>query len=197
MLVIGICGGSGSGKSAVCSYLRKRGYVVANCDEIYQELIEPPSDCLNEIKQYFGNNCVDDKGFLNRSVLRTIVFNDANQLERLNSITFSYITSEVVKRLTLCEKKEERAFFLEAPLLFESGLDRICHRILGIFAPYETRIRRLRERDGLSLENLRARLSSQMEDSRLRERCTDVIDNDSALETLHQQVDVLLERWGI
>lgn len=197
MTVVGICGGSGSGKSSLCDYLRDLGHPVADCDAIYRQITTPPSRCLDAIVCEFGENALDENGMLNRGFLRELVFSDPGRRQRLNEITFGFIGEQVQKRLSEAEKEGKSFFFIDAPLLFESDLVELCHYTLGILASKEQRISRLQQRDGLAREQIEARLRNQMKDEELISRCSAVLHNEQTVSQLYEAMDALLRKWDV
>jgi dephospho-CoA kinase len=195
MVIIGICGSSGSGKSTLCSYFRKKGYRVCDCDALYSQIITPPSDCLEEIASFFGDEVLKADGTLDRKALASIVFSSKEKLDALNNITFSHIKRELLKLVKKAEN--DKFFFIDAPLLFESGIDKICQKTLCIIAPIEKKISRLQERDKLSMSAVSKRLNSQINDEILVRYCDDVIINDSDLSSLYDKADVYLEKLTV
>lgn len=154
-LKIAITGGIGSGKSTVCSLLKKKGYSVFSCDDIYGEIVVSDS-YIQKIKALFPtaveNNQIDKKR------LSDIVFSDTEKREQLNSVAHPLIMQELIKRM---ENDEEEISFAEVPLLFEGGFDALFDGILIVNRSEKKRILAVYERDGLSEEEIRRRISVQ------------------------------------
>lgn len=192
MMIIGICGSSGSGKSTLCSYFHKKGFKVLDCDNIYSNVITPPSACLDEIVSFFGKEILSVNGSLNRKALADIVFSSEDKLKALNSITFKHIKKQIFNTIELC--KDEKLIFIDAPLLFESGIDKICNKTLCVIAPYSQKLKRLSLRDKIKEKALKKRLDSQLKDDFLYKNCDDAIINDSDIESLYLKAETYLNK---
>ena len=181
MTVIGVCGSSGSGKGYTCRKLAKYGAVHIDTDKVYRDIAVCGSPCLAELTEYFGAGILDKDGNLNRKELSRIVFEGENgeaDLKMLGSITHKHIRLETERILKESRENGAEAVLIDAPVLFESGFDDLCDVTLCVTAPYETKIRRITERDGITEEKAAARLSSQLSDVELRSRCDYEIVND-------------------
>lgn len=160
MRLIGLCGRSGSGKGCFCDIARENGIKVIDCDAVYKELVSSMSPCLLEIAENFGSSVIKDNA-LDRRVLAPIVFADREKLALLNKITHKHIYEEIKSILAECNGDD--TVILDAPTLFESGIDKICDLIVGIIAPDDACVLRITLRDGLSESEARMRLSNQLE----------------------------------
>ncbi|MBQ4071699.1 MAG: dephospho-CoA kinase [Clostridia bacterium] len=191
MVVIGLCGGSGSGKTTVSALFAKRHFHIINADEIYHNITSYPSACLAELSCEFGREILTDTGALNRAALRKIVFADRERLSRLNSITHRHVLDAVRKEIS--ENTEAvQGFVVDAPLLFESGFDKECTATVAVVADKETRIARIIGRDGISYADAERRISNQLSDSALSQRCDYVIVNNSTVESLEACIDKII-----
>lgn len=192
MLIIGLCGSSGSGKSTVCRFFKDEGVPVFDCDKEYASLIVPPSACLDEIVRCFGEQTLLSNGSLNRKYLGALVFNSSEKRKELNSITFRHITKALRKTIDEYREKGEWALVIDAPLLFESGIDSLCDVRIGVIAPLGEKIARLKTRDNLSEELLINRISSQKSDDFLIEHCDYILNNNQTTNHLKKQTEQLL-----
>ncbi len=157
MLVVGITGGSGSGKSFICTALRGLGYTIIDADQIAREIVLPGEKALEQIVVTFGKTVLNADGTLNRKALADIVFSDASALEALNRITHKQIAARI--RAQLCNA--EAKYIIDAPLLYEAGLDALCKKVVGVTADSAVRIKRIMARDGLAASAAQKRLDSQ------------------------------------
>ena len=194
MKVIGLCGGSGSGKGLACSYFLKNGIKTIDTDRIYHDLTSSHSECLNEIALTFGDEVVSN-GALDRKKLAEIVFASEGRLSTLNLITHKHILAEVRSRINAYEKLGETAVIVDAPVLFESGFDKECDITLAILANEKTRLGRIILRDNITSEKAEKRIRSQKSDEWLSTMCDHVIYNDKTEADLEQQINEFIKKY--
>lgn len=192
MRVIGITGGSGSGKSSICNALAAIGYTIIDADKIAREIVAPGQPALGELTEVFGAEILLQDGALNRKMLAKLAFSDAAKLAVLNKITHKYITDTVKKRIESCTSAN---CVIDAPLLYESKLDLLCDTIIGITATREIRTQRIIKRDGLTAEEANRRLDAQfgIEDNiKKADLCMDTSLN-PAPELLARKIDTFIK----
>lgn len=196
MKVVGLCGGSGSGKSAVSSYLSSLNIPVIDTDKVYHELTSYASPCLLELASVFGDEIVSD-GRLDRRMLANIIFssdNQAEKLELLNSVTHKHILDRTKELLADLRVANEKIAFIEVPLLFESGFNNICDYTVALIADTSIRINRIVERDNISEDEAKKRIAAQMSSSELISLSDYVVYNNGQLSDLYSQVDNILDK---
>lgn len=191
MKIIGICGSSGSGKSTVCKYFLEKGIPVLDCDEIYHGLVEAPSDCLTEIGLQFGKDLIRN-GRLDRVKLGNIVFADPAKLSILNEISHRHVIRELEKKIAEFSKADKKACIIDAPMLFEAGLDARCDFIVAVACDEHLQIERICARDGIDLERAQKRLKNQKGALELANLADYVLVNNGTYEDLILQCDNLL-----
>jgi dephospho-CoA kinase len=196
-LVIGITGQSGAGKSVVSDMLRARGFPVIDADAIARKVTRKGEACLVDLALEFGIGILDSNGSLNRRALGRLVFGQPEKLGRLNAITHPYIIGEIERETQRFLKKGERAVFVDAPTLFESGADKLCDKIVAVVAPKSVRIARIKERDSLSDEEARARAASQQKREYYAAKSNILIENKSDISGLRVTVMEMLEKLGL
>ncbi len=179
MRLIGMTGRSGCGKTTVGEVARAMKIPVLDCDAIYREMTSAPSPCLVAIAQTFGNDTVRD-GALYRPALRQKVFLDPEAMQKLNVLTAQYMKPEIERRLAL---EDAPIVLLDAPTLFQSGLDEMCDLVLGVIASDETCIQRIIKRDGIDLASAKQRLENQYPNAFFIERCDALLYNEGGVET--------------
>lgn len=197
MKVIGLCGGSGSGKGSACQIFQEFGIPCIDTDAVYREITSTPGDCLTALQNEFGSEIITESGALNRKKLASIVFSgedSASKLVRLNEITHKFILDETRRRLDNYRAMDAVAAIVDAPVLFESGFDRECDVIVFVVAERELRIARIMSRDGIPREAAEQRINSQMSDDELITRCDYMIRNDYDLSYLKQEVKTVLKK---
>jgi len=176
MIVIGITGGSGTGKTTALQAINDLGGVIIDCDAVYHTLLETSEDLKQEIVSEFPS--VQFEYGVNRSELARIVFSFPEKLQRLSEITHPHILKETRR---LLKKAEEHGILIgavDAAALVESGFSRICNLVVGVIAPQEDRIRRIMLRDGISREMAQLRISAQQPDSFYEKYCDQILVND-------------------
>ena len=197
MLIIGLSGGSGSGKGRVCGFFARFGIPYIDTDAVYREITSGPGECLTALKNEFGSEIISLSGALNRQKLADIVFSSEGaekKLEKLNEITHKYILDETRKRLEEYRSMEAVCAIVDAPVLYESGFDRECDLTICVVADRERRIERIISRDSISREQAEQRISSQMNDEELISRSDFVIRNDSDLGSLYNEVKAVTQQ---
>ena len=188
MKVIGLCGGSGSGKGAVSGIFAEIGIPSIDTDAVYRRMTLSDSPCMRELRGEFGDEVVNSLGGLDRARLASIVFNDPSRLKILNKIAHSFILDETRRRLAVYGDEGYPCSIVDAPVLFESGFDKECDEIICVVADKETRIARIMSRDGITRDAAEKRIASQMPDEILISKCDYVIYNNSDIESLREQI---------
>jgi len=191
VIIIGICGNSGSGKSTVCRILSEMGIPVLDCDLIYHQLTENDTDCLREIKRRFGANVIKN-GKLNREVLRQIVFRNPSDLSDLNQLTHRYVLMKLSEQIQFLQKEKQEICIIDAPLFFEAGLETWCQTVCAVVSTQDEQINRICTRDGITKEEAKLRLSKQIPPEVLIQKSDFVIHNIFDQEHLRKECNKLL-----
>jgi len=197
MKVIGLCGRSGSGKSTVSSFFHSLGFPIIDTDKVYHEILAEKGDCVKELSSIFGDTILDKNGFINRRALADIVFMSEEKEKRqeiLNAITHKYVLSRVEQTIDQLIDEGKKTVFVDVPLLFESGFNRLCDFVVCVVADDDVRLSRLSIRDGVSEDEIRSRISSQISDIFLIEHSDFVIYNNGDLQTLFEQAATVLQK---
>ncbi len=195
MKIIGLTGGIGSGKSTVTDYLIARGFPVLDADKIAREIVLPGSEMLIQLVSVFGKTILMQDGSLDRKKLGAIVFSDTEKKKTLDGLMHTRILELIHDRiLQYREDSVHKVIFIDAPLLFETGLDKSASEIWVIDVDEETRIKRIMERDGLKREDIAMRISNQMTRDEKNKRADVILDNTGDQETLYQQIEQLLQK---
>ena len=161
-----------------------RGIEVIDCDTVSRDVVDGEKQLLADLALEFGISILNEDGTLNRRRLGGMVFSDRAKLDRLNDIIFPYIRREVERRVHTLQKRGCRLVVLDAPTLFESGIDADCEEIISVIAPEDLRLNRIMVRDHLSDTEARNRIASQHDDAFFIERSAHVIRNDQDEEAL-------------
>ncbi|MDD6237025.1 MAG: dephospho-CoA kinase [Clostridiales bacterium] len=192
MLVIGLTGSSGSGKSTVSQFLLEQGFAVINCDSVARDVVRVGSPCLAAIIDTFGETVRGIDGTLNRRVLADIVFHDKNKLEKLNSIMYPQIIADLKEQIHQYRANQTEFVILDAPTLFESGADSLCNCTISVISNDTLRIKRIMERDNIDEAMATSRLRSQHPNEFYTQRSDYVIQNTGSLAQLKQQTQDLV-----
>lgn len=194
MIVLGITGGSGAGKTTAADTLKKEGAYIIDCDKISREITEKDTRAYDEIVSFFGKDILTELGEINRKALGSIVFNDREKLKKLEEITHAAIIAETKNRLKAAKAENKPLVVIDAPLLTETGLNRLCDKIWLFDADYNTRLSRIAKRDGLSLEAAKSRLRSQTAIDALKPFADEIIDTTAlSLEEAETKIKTLKE----
>lgn len=182
MLKVGITGGIGSGKSIVCKVFKALQVPVYNADQRAKILVETNPEVRSQIIKIFGKNAYLGSKY-NRKYIAGKVFNNKILLDKLNSI----IHPRVEKDFNEWVKKYNTHYVIEeAAILFESGADKAMDHTMVVDAPEKLRISRIRERDGLSEDEIYERMQNQLPADKLRSLADWVIDNNDKVLVLPQ-----------
>ncbi len=192
MKIIGVTGNSGSGKSTVCKIIKENYDArIIDADEVAKSLTSSDTQYLQEIIKTFGTDILDENRKLNRKKLADIVFNNKNQKELLDKITFKYVVNQIneeIRKIHNC-----KYILLDVPLLFESSLNKICNITIGVIAQEEVKIKRIIKRDNISYESAKSRLNSQPNDEFYIKKCNYIIGNEGNLEKIKGQINLIFK----
>lgn len=184
--VIGLTGMSGSGKSTACKMFREAGFYVIDCDGICREVVKKGKPCLKEIASGFGSEILTAEGELNRRLMGKIIFSDPDKRIKLNGIMYPFVSYSVIKQIIFSNSEYT---VLDAPTLFESGLENICEKIVSVAADKEVLINRITVRDGITREEAKNRLDSQYDADFFREKSDMLIMNNGSEEELSRKIN--------
>lgn len=191
MLVIGLTGGIGSGKSAVSALLAGMGAVIVDADAITRELQVPGGAVLAAMVERFGPDIIAADGTLDRAAVADIVFNDAEALSELNGIVHPAVGAEIAKRMRQLADTD-RVVVLDVPLLVESSRGYPVAGLIVVDVDPEVAVRRLVEQRGMREDDVRARISQQAPRPARLARADLVIDNSGTRDDLAARVE---EAW--
>ena len=192
MYVVGLTGGIGSGKTAASDYLHSLGIDVVDADVVARDVVAIGQPALAQIAQHFGTAVLLADGSLNRSALRTIVFNNADERKVLETITHPAIRQEILQQLTASVSPYT---LLVSPLLFESGQYQFAHRNLVIDASEDLQRQRAALRDGVSSEQINNIMAAQLTRAERNRRADDIVINHGDLADLYQQLYAVHQQY--
>ena len=176
---------SGAGKSTACKTFKAEGFDIIDCDLICREIVEKGKPCLCEITEVFGNIVLNEDGSLNRAETGRMIFSDAEKRNLLNGIMYPYVSYIVIKAIINTDKGY---VILDAPTLFESGIDLICDSIVSVVADKEVLLERISTRDSISREQAENRLASQHDAVYFSERSNHLITNNGSTEEFLNEI---------
>ncbi len=177
LIVVGLTGPTGAGKTTVSRLLTQSGYHIIDADGVAREVVLPGTPSLNEIRHEFGESVINEDGTLNRRALGAVVFADKQKLKKLEALLFPAILSRINELLTLCEQEGKKLVVLDAPTLFESGANSLCDYVIVVMAPQNARIMRIIARDNLTFDQAMQRVYAQQNDAYYLDRADYVVDN--------------------
>lgn len=189
MLLVGLTGGIGSGKSTVAGMLADRGAVILDADDFAREAVAVGSEGLAAVVRRFGTDVLQPDGSLDRAKLAEIVFADEPARRDLEAIVHPFVRRRIADGITE-SAPTDRVVVLVNPLLIEMGTHRDCDVVVVVSATPQTQVRRSVER-GMGEDDVRARIAAQLPlDARAREADV-LLDNEGTLEELETQVEAL------
>ncbi|HXX59499.1 MAG TPA: dephospho-CoA kinase [Dehalococcoidales bacterium] len=194
MLVIGLTGGIGSGKSSVARILSELGASVIDADLVGHESYLPGTATYNKLIAAFGNHIVAPDGKIDRKKLGAIVFDDKAQLKKLNEIVLPAMKKMAVELIEGYRRRLVKVVVLEAPTLFESGWTDIVDQVWVVTAGKPDVIKRVMARSWMSEEAVQARIDAQLPDEARTSKADVVIKNDGSPVELRKQVKAFWEK---
>ena len=189
MILVGLTGGIGSGKSTVSAALASRGAVIIDADAIGRELQQPGQPLLRTLADRFGDSILTADGALDRPALAAIVFGDADALKDLNAIVHPVIGADIAQRIRAASLTEQ-VVVMDIPLLTENPREGL-QGIVVVDVPEETQVERLVQFRGFAEHDARARIAQQATREQRLATATFVVDNSGDLDALAPQVDAL------
>jgi len=193
MLVVGLTGSIGTGKSEATRILQDLGAGVINADQVGHEAYTPHTESWNEVVDAFGRGILRPNGEIDRSKLGAIVFADSGQMAKLNGIMHPRIAGMVAEKIEQMHSQGVQVAVVEAALLFEAGWETLVDEVWTTDSPLESVFERLMSRNGLNEEEVRKRLASQMDIQERLDRSDVVVDNSSGVAALEETVRSLWE----
>ncbi|MFG3699087.1 dephospho-CoA kinase [Micromonospora sp. NPDC047620] len=189
MLMVGLTGGIGSGKSAVASRLAERGAVVIDADQVAREVVAPGTEGLAEIVAAFSDRVLDAGGALDRAALGAVVFADEAARRRLEGIIHPRVRARTAELAAAAAP--DAIVVNDVPLLVEVGLAPTYHLVVVVQTAVATRLARLARDRGMDRAEAERRIAAQADDARRRAAADVVLTNDGSLVDLHAAVDAL------
>jgi len=194
MLVIGLTGSIGTGKSEAARQLVILGASIISADQVGHEAYTPNTEAWEQVVSAFGDDILQDDKDIDRRKLGAIVFSDPSQLEKLNAIMHPRMARMVSDKIEVLRGQGVKVVVVEAALLFEAGWDTLVEEVWVTDSSEDIVVGRLKERNGLSEEEAKKRINSQMDRAERIERSDFVIDNSSDMAGLESAIKELWDR---
>lgn len=196
-MIIGLTGSIASGKSTVAKMLEKLQLSIVDADQVARIVVEPGTETLQQIAQAFGEEIILPDGQMNRKKVGDLIFHDPKKRKQLNDIIHPAIRKEMLKQRDEYLSNGALNVVMDIPLLFESQLQHFVDRILVVSVTEENQLTRLMERNQLSFEEAKARISSQLPISVKEKGADAVIYNNTDLASTERQLHHILKEWGV
>ncbi len=191
MLVIGLTGGIGTGKSEAARHMVSLGAELIDADVVGHEAYKPHAEAWRQVVEAFGEGILGPNSEIDRRSLGAIVFSDPDQLARLNGIMHPLMARMVQEKIDAFREQGAEVVVVEAALLFEAGWNSLVEEVWVTDSPEEAIISRLSQRNGMSEEEARRRVSSQMGRPERLSRADIVIDNSTDVGAMQRAIEEL------
>lgn len=196
-MIIGLTGSIASGKSTVAKMLEEMNFPIVDADQVARVVVKPGKPALQEIIEQFGEEILLEDGSLNRQKLGDIIFHNPSKRAILNNIMHPAIRKEMLSQRDYWIEQGAEVVIMDIPLLFESKLQHFVEKILVVSVLEDTQLTRLMERNQLSEEDAKARISSQLPLSVKEAGADAVIYNNDSIDKTKEQLLYILKQWGI
>ena len=188
MIVIGLTGGIGSGKSEVSRMLKEFGAEIIDADRVGHEAYLPNTETYDKVVAEFGDDILQTDGAIDRKQLGARIFAEPEARERLNAIVHPRMYAMVEERIQRLREQSATAVVLDAAILIEAGWDSLVDEVWVVAAPEEMVVQRIGQRNGLPAEQVRQRIRAQITSEERARHAAVVIDNNEGLDELSAQV---------
>lgn len=186
-MVVGLTGGIACGKSTVANMFVELGCVVIDADKVAREVVEPGEQGLEGVIRRFGKDILDEHGRLDRKALGNIVFSDEQARKDLNAILHPLIRQRMAEKKDRARMQNPPLILMDIPLLYESKQADTVDSVIVVYIPAPLQLKRLMERDQLTMEEAQQRIASQMPIEEKKQKADFVIDNSGS------QADTLIQ----
>ena len=184
-MIIGLTGGIGSGKTAVSETFEKLGITVVDADLASRVVVEKGKPCLEEISKHFGDDILNENDELNRAKLREIIFNSDSEKLWLESLLHPAIAEQIKDELNASKSPYT---ILVSPLLLETNQRDFCDKVLVVDVPIELQMERTTKRDGVSEDQVKSIIKSQINRDERLQLADEIILNEGSIEDLEMIV---------
>ena len=197
VVIIGLTGSIASGKSTVAKMIHAYGLPIVDADVVARQVVEPGRPTLKKIAEVFGQDVITAEGTMDRAKVGSIIFHDEAMRKQLNSIIHPAIREEMIRQRDEFISYGEKNVFMDIPLLFESKLEHFVEKIIVVSVSEEVQLSRLMARNGLTEDEAKARIATQMPVKEKESLADAVINNDDTLEQTAIQLQNILYEWNV
>jgi dephospho-CoA kinase len=190
MILVGLTGGLGAGKSTVAAMLAERGAIVVDADDLARQALEPGTRAFQQVCDLFGDEVVTPSGELDREALAARVFGDQDARRALESITHPEVFRMLAETVE-AHRGTDHVVVFDAPLIIETGFHEACDVVVVVSAKTEHQIERVARSRGMAEDQARARIAAQIPVEQREALADVVIRNDGDLASLERQVEAL------
>ena len=183
--ILGLTGPTGSGKSSLSKRAEELGFCVIDCDKVARKAAEDKS-CKEELSKAFGSDIIDESGNLIRRKLAEKAFVSSDKTELLNNTVFPYIKNLLREEITSVKKEK---ILLDAPTLYESGMDGICDAVIAVLADKQLMLKRIIKRDNIDKAHAQLRINAGKPETYYREKTPYVIYNNGKIDELYKNFE--------
>lgn len=195
-MIYGLTGGIATGKSTVSAMFRELGAVIIDADLISRQVVEPGTYGAQRIREIFGDQFFSSDGRLKRDKLGAFIFHDDKARQTLNELLHPLIRAEMKRQTEQAEKQEAGPIIWDVPLLVESKLTHLVHKVIVVYVPENLQQLRLQQRNGLTAEEAKARIQSQLPIETKKSLADYLIDNSGTIQQTKRQVVALWNHLG-
>jgi dephospho-CoA kinase len=188
-LKLGVTGGVGSGKSAVCEYLARKGLTVISADDLARQAVMPGTAAYEKIVNHFGTGVVSENGDLDRKKLRVMISRDGDAKKKLESFVHPEVFNLMAVEFQAASRRRDIVVVMEVPLLFELGLKPFFDFTLTVCASKDIRIKRMMQRDQVSHADAESLLGIQLPEGEKIRQSDFIIDNNGDMEQLNDSTE--------
>lgn len=192
MIIIGLTGGIASGKSSVAKELKRLGAEIIDADLIAREVVEPGQLAWRNLIDYFGKDILFTDGTINRKKLAAYIFEDEQKRKKLEDITHPEILAALKDRVAKARSTGRKILVLDIPLLIEVNWTNLVDKVWLVYVDHATQIRRLIQRDNITLSEAELRLAAQMPLETKKKYADVIIDNTGTFKETKSQI---LKAW--
>ena len=198
MIILGLTGSIGCGKSSLSNILKENNIDIIDADIISRKIFEDKK-LLNLVFEHFGDCIKNEDGSLIRKALGNIVFNDDNRLIELNALTHPRIKEKIIKEIEMLKLNNKEVIVIDAPLLIEGGYLEMVDKLLVITCNNEIQVSRIQKRDNCTRQEALSRINSQMSQEEKVKYADYILDNSGSIEDLKENTREFLlymkENW--